>query len=144
MLDHEKKISAYAQVTDMLMSFVDSLSDRCKGINTKERDLNHMRKHLSTGFSAKKALTGALVRYGVLSQIQGFEHRAADEMNEIVGMSQVFGEDKLKEAQRKATALAFDLKELGQFPESILQHIDRQLQNPKDYSDFQTQTKFEA
>lgn len=142
MLDHEKKISAYAQVTDMLMSFVDSLSDRCKGINTKERDLNHMRKHLGTGFSGEKAITGALLHYGVLSQIQGFEGRAADAMNQIVGMAQLLGEDKLKEAQRKAVAMAFDLKELGQFPESILQRIDRQLENPKDYAQFQT--KFEA
>lgn len=142
MLDHEEKISAYAQVTDMLMSFVDSLSDRCKGISSKERSLNHMRKHLGTGFTAKKALVGSLVRYGALSQIQGFEGRAADEMDQIVGMAQIFGEDTLKEAQQKAVALAFDLKELGQFPESILQQIDRQLQSPKNYSDFQT--KFEA
>lgn len=144
MLDHEKKISAYAQVTDMLMSFIDSLDDRCKGINTKERDLSHMRKHLGTGFTAEKALTGALFRYGALGQIAGFEGRAADEMDQIVGMAQIFGEDTLKEAQQKAVALAFDLKELGQFPESILQQIDRQLENPKNYSDFQTQTKFEA
>ncbi|EOX3355792.1 hypothetical protein ACPFTZ_001263 [Vibrio cholerae] len=142
MLDHEKKISAYSQVTDMLASFIDSLDDRIKGISSKERSLNHMRKHLGTGFSAEKALTGALVRYGALSQIQGFEYRAADEMEQIVGMAQLFGEDKLKEAQRKAVAMAFDLKELGQFPESILQHIDRQLQNPKDYAQFEAQ--FEA
>jgi len=144
MLDHEKKISAYAQVTDMLMSFVDSLGDRCKGINTKERDLNHMRKHLSTGFTAEKALTGSLIRYGALCQIQGFEGRAADEMDQIVGMTQVFGEDVLKQAQQKAVAMACDLRDLGQFPELIVQHIDRQLENPKNYSDFQTQTKFEA
>ncbi|ENM3737167.1 hypothetical protein NS972_001418 [Vibrio cholerae] len=143
MLDHEKKISAYSQVTDMLASFIDSLDDRIKGINTKERDLSHMRKHLGTGFTAEKALVGSLVRYGALSQIQGFEGRAADEMNEIVGMTQIFGEGVLKQAQRKAVAMAFDLKELGQFPESILQQIDRQLENPKNYSDFQ-QTKFEA
>lgn len=142
MLDHEKKISAYAQVTDMLMSFIDSLDDRVKGISSKERSLNHMRKHLSTGFTAEKALTSSLIRYGALSQIQGFEHRAADEMEQIVGMSQLFGEDALKQAQRKAVAMAFDLKELGQFPESILQHIDRQLEQPKDYAQFQT--NFEA
>lgn len=142
MLDHEIKISAYSQVSDMLNSFIDSLGDRCKGINTKERDLNHMRKHLSTGFTAEKALTGSLIRYGALCQIQGFEGRAADEMNEIVGMTQIFGEGVLKQAQRKAVAMAFDLKELGQFPESILQHIDRQLENPKDYAQFQVQ--FEA
>lgn len=142
MLDHEEKISAYAQVTDMLMSFIDSLDDRVKGISSKERSLNHMRKHLSTGFSAEKALTGALVRYGALSQIQGFEYRAADEMEQIVGMAQLFGEDKLKEAQRKAVAMACDLRDLGQFPESILQRIDLQLQSPKNYSDFQT--NFEA
>ncbi|MGL5108103.1 MAG: hypothetical protein ACRC7J_03220 [Vibrio ordalii] len=140
MLEHEKKISAYSQVTDMLASFIDSLDDRCKGINTKERDTDHMRKHLGAGFTAEKALTGALVRYGALSQIEGFEYRAADEMDQIVGMAQIFGEDALKEAQRKA--VAFDLKDLGQLPELIVQHIDRQLQNPKKYSDFQTQ--FEA
>ncbi|ENM3792926.1 hypothetical protein QSX67_003027 [Vibrio cholerae] len=142
MLDHEKIIVGYAQVSDMLMSFVDSLGDRCKGINTKERDLNHMRKHLSTGFTAEKALTGSLIRYGALCQIQGFEGRAADEMDQIVGMAQIFGEDVLKQAQQKAVALAFDLKELGQFPELIVQHIDRQLEQPKDYAQFQT--NFEA
>ncbi|HIH0917195.1 TPA: hypothetical protein ACYHT6_001356 [Vibrio cholerae] len=142
MLDHEKKISAYSQTADMLMSFVDSLSDRCKGISSKERDLSHMRKHLGTGFSGEKAITGALLHYGALSQIQGFEGRSADAMDQVVGLTQIFGEDALKQAQRKAVAMAFDLKELGQFPESILQHIDRQLENPKNYSDFQT--KFEA
>ncbi|GHY29711.1 hypothetical protein FXE93_12400 [Vibrio cholerae] len=142
MLDHEKKISAYSQVTDMLAAFIDSLDDRIKGISSKERSLNHMRKHLGTGFTAKKALTGALVRYGALSQIQGFEGRAADEMDQIVGMAQIFGEGALEKAQREAVAMACDLRDLGQFPESILQHIDRQLENPKNYSDFTA--KFEA
>ncbi|MGQ6983279.1 hypothetical protein ACOKR8_13135 [Vibrio cholerae] len=142
MLDHEKKISAYSQVTDMLASFIDSLDDRIKGISSKERSQAHMIKHLSTGFTAEKALTGALVRYGALSQIQGFEGRAADEMNEIVGMTQIFGEGALEKAQREAVAMACDLRDLGQFPESILQQIDRQLQNPKDYAQFQAQ--FEA
>ncbi|GHW94846.1 hypothetical protein VCSRO155_1586 [Vibrio cholerae] len=142
MLDHEEKISAYSQVTDMLMSFIDSLDDRVKGISSKERDLNHMRKHLGTGFTAEKALTGALVRYGALSQIQGFEGRAADEMDQIVGMAQIFGEGALEKAQRKAVAMACDLRDLGQFPELIVQHIDRQLEQPKDYAQFQT--NFEA
>ncbi|EGR0500777.1 hypothetical protein FG061_06555 [Vibrio cholerae] len=142
MLDHEKKISAYSQVTDMLASFIDSLDDRIKGIASNERSLNHMRKHLSTGFTAEKALTGSLIRYGVLNQIQGFEGRAADEMDQIVGMAQIFGEGALEKAQRKAVAMACDLRDLGQFPESILQHIDRQLQNPKDYAQFEAQ--FEA
>ncbi|WP_032482638.1 hypothetical protein [Vibrio paracholerae] len=142
MLDHEKKISAYSQVTDMLASFIDSLDDRIKGISSKERSLNHMRKHLGTGFTAEKALTGALVRYGALSQIQGFEGRASDEMGQIIGMTQIFGEDVLKQAQQKAVAMACDLRDLGQFPELIVQHIDRQLQNPKDYAQFEAQ--FEA
>ncbi|EOW9248373.1 TPA: hypothetical protein AB5D21_001108 [Vibrio cholerae] len=142
MLKHEQKIVSYAQAADMLSAYIDSLSDHCKGIATKERSQAHMIKHLSTGFTAEKALVGSLVRYGALSQIQGFEGRAADEMNEIVGMTQIFGEGVLKQAQRKAVAMAFDLKELGQFPESILQHIDRQLQNPKDYAQFEAQ--FEA
>lgn len=142
MLDHEQKISAYAQVTDMLAAFIDSLHDHRKGISTKERSLDHMRKHLGTGFSGEKALTGALIRYGALGQIQGFEGRAADEMDQIVGLAQVFGEDVLKQAQRKAVSMAFDLKELGQFPESIVQRVDQQLANPKNYSDFQT--NFEA
>lgn len=142
MLDHEEKISAYAQVTDMLMSFIDSLDDRVKGISSKERDLNHMRKHLGTGFSGEKAITGALLHYGALSQIQGFEGRAADEMDQIVGMAQIFGEGALEKAQRKAVAMACDLRDLGQFPELIVQHIDRQLEQPKDYAQFQT--NFEA
>ncbi|HFG1614683.1 TPA: hypothetical protein ACGFX5_003120 [Vibrio cholerae] len=142
MLDHEEKISAYAQVTDMLMSFIDSLNDRVKGIATKERSQAHMIKHLSTGFTAEKALTGSLIRYGALCQIQGFEGRAADEMNEIVGMTQIFGEGALEKAQRKAVAMACDLRDLGQFPELIVQHIDRQLEQPKDYAQFQT--NFEA
>ncbi|EGR4442616.1 hypothetical protein DDM88_08075 [Vibrio cholerae] len=142
MLDHEKIIVGYAQVTDRLSAFIDSLNDRVKGIATKERSQAHMIKHLSTGFSGEKALTGALVRYGALSQIQGFEGRAADEMDQIVGMTQIFGEDALKQAQRKAVEIACDLRDLGQFPESILQRIDRQLQNPKNYSDFTA--KFEA
>ncbi|PKQ54381.1 hypothetical protein CR151_05665 [Vibrio cholerae] len=142
MLDYEKIIVGYAQVTDRLSAFIDSLNDRVKGIATKERSQAHMIKHLSTGFSGEKALTGALVRYGALSQIQGFEGRAADEMDQIVGMTQIFGEDALKQAQRKAVEIACDLRDLGQFPESILQRIDRQLENPKDYAQFQT--NFEA
>ncbi|EMP93034.1 hypothetical protein VC87395_001753 [Vibrio paracholerae 87395] len=126
----------------MLASFIDSLDDRIKGISSKERSLNHMRKHLGTGFTAEKALTGALVRYGALSQIQGFEGRASDEMGQIIGMTQIFGEDVLKQAQQKAVAMACDLRDLGQFPELIVQHIDRQLQNPKDYAQFEAQ--FEA
>ena len=142
MLNHEKEIVSYAQVVDMLAAFIDSLDDRIKGISSKERSLNHMRKNLGTGFSGEKALTGALLRYGVLNQIQGFEGRAADEMNQVVGMAQIFGEGALEKAQRKAVAMACDLRDLGQIPELILQRIDRQLQNPKDYSQFQTQ--FEA
>lgn len=79
---------------------------------------------------------------GALSQIQGFEGRAADEMDQIVGMTQIFGEDALKQAQRKAVEIACDLRDLGQSPELIVQRTDRQLENPKNYSDFQT--KFEA
>lgn len=139
MLDHEKIIVGYAQVTDRLSAYIDSLDDVCRGIATKERSQAHMIKHLSTGFTAEKAIIGSLLHYGVLSQIQGFEGRAADAMNQVVGMAQIFGEDVLKQAQQKATALAFDLKELGQFPESILQHIDRQLENPKDYAQFEAQ-----
>ncbi|EOX3422549.1 hypothetical protein [Vibrio cholerae] len=142
MLKHEQKIVSYAQVVDMLAAYIDSLSDHCKGIASNERSLNHMRKHLSTGFTAEKALTGALVRYGALSQIQGFEGRAADEMDQIVGMAQIFGEGALEKAQRKAVAMACDLRDLGQFPELIVQHIDRQLEQPKDYAQFQT--NFEA
>ena len=139
MLNHEKEIVSYAQAADMLSAYIDSLGDRCKGINTKERDLNHMRKHLSTGFTAEKALVGSLLRYGALNQIAGFEGRAADEMDQIVGMTQIFGEDALKEAQRKAVAMACDLRDLGQIPELILQHLDRQLvEQPKDYAQFQT------
>lgn len=142
MLDHEIKISAYSQVSDMLSAYIDSLDDHCKGISTKERSQGHMIKHLSTGFSAEKALTGVLLRYGVLNQIKGFECRAADEMDQIFGMTQIFGEGVLKQAELKAVAMACDLRDLGQFPESILQRIDRQLENPKDYAQFQT--KFEA
>ncbi|MDE1253762.1 hypothetical protein L9W76_11335 [Vibrio aestuarianus] len=142
MLNHEKEIVSYAQAADMLSAYIDSLSDHCKGIATKERSQAHMIKHLSTGFTAEKALTGALVRYGALSQIQGFEGRAADEMDQIVGMAQIFGEGALEKAQRKAVAMACDLRDLGKIPELILQRIDRQLEQPKDYAQFQT--NFEA